>query len=163
MKYKVNKIKEDTKRTNTQVRKIFEHIKDIRTRGDLKRLITKNPNKLIIGQVNFNSIRNKFEMLTLHIQENIDILMIIETKLYNAFTTGQFLKNGLKQLFCVYQNWNGDENLRQKGESQNRCFKKTKHVKFSEKTNISNPQIRTRFEIRPFALLPTIYHENYWL
>ena len=117
MKYKVNKIKEDTKRTNTQVRKIFEHIKDIRTREDLKRLITKNPNKLIIGQVNFNSIRNKFEMLTLHIQENIDILMIIETKLYNAFPTGQFLKNGLKQLFCVYQNWNGDENLRQKGES----------------------------------------------
>ena len=162
MKCKVNRIKEDTKRTNTQVRKIFEHIKDIRTCEDF-RLITKNPNKLIIGQVNVNSIRNKFEMLTLHIQENIDILMIIETKLYNTFPTGQFLKNGLKQPFCVYQNWDGDENLRQKGESQNRCFKKTKHVKFSEKTNISNPQIRTRFEIRPFALLPTIYHENYWL
>ena len=29
--------------------------------------------------------------------------------------------------------------IKQKGESQNGCFKKTKHVKLSEKTNISNP------------------------
>ena len=34
--------------------------------------------------------------------------------------------------------------IRQKGESLNGCFKKTKHVKFSEKTNISNSLIRTR-------------------
>ena len=34
--------------------------------------------------------------------------------------------------------------IRQKGESQNGCFKKTKHVKFSEKTNISTPLIGTR-------------------
>ena len=34
--------------------------------------------------------------------------------------------------------------IRQKGESQNGCFKNTKHVKFSEKTNISYPLICTR-------------------
>ena len=34
--------------------------------------------------------------------------------------------------------------IRQKGESQNGCFKKIKHVQFSEKANISNPLIRTR-------------------
>ena len=34
--------------------------------------------------------------------------------------------------------------IRQKGESQNRCFKKTKPSKFSKKTNISYPLIRTR-------------------
>ena len=33
--------------------------------------------------------------------------------------------------------------IRQKGESQNGCFKKTKHVKFFEKTNISYPLICT--------------------
>ena len=33
--------------------------------------------------------------------------------------------------------------IRQKGESQNGCFKKTNHVKFSEKTNIFYPLIRT--------------------
>ena len=35
------------------------------------------------------------------------------------------------------------KNVRQKDESQNGCFKKTKHVKFSEKTTISYPLIRT--------------------
>ena len=34
--------------------------------------------------------------------------------------------------------------VRQKGESQNGCFKKTKHAKFSERTNISYPLIRAR-------------------
>ena len=33
--------------------------------------------------------------------------------------------------------------VRQKGESQNGCFEKMKHVKFSEKINISYPLIRT--------------------
>ena len=34
--------------------------------------------------------------------------------------------------------------IRRKGESQKGCFKKTKHVKFPGKTNISNPLVRTR-------------------
>ena len=101
--------------------------------------------------------------------------------------------------------------LRENGESQNGCFKKTKHAKFSEKrtfltpwytigsilkrvfrenkarqifrkTSISDPLIcvsggkkmfvfrkiwralfswNTRFEIRPFVLLPTTYCINY--
>ena len=34
--------------------------------------------------------------------------------------------------------------IRQKGESQNGCFKKAKHAKISEKQNISYPLIRTR-------------------
>ena len=33
--------------------------------------------------------------------------------------------------------------IRQKSESQYGCFKKTKHAKFSEKTKISYPLIRT--------------------
>ena len=63
--------------------------------------------------------------------------------------------------------------IRQKGESQNRCFKKIKHAKFSEKRTFFTPwyaHVRdkakgriskrvfswnTSFEIRPFALLPT--------
>ena len=40
--------------------------------------------------------------------------------------------------------------IRQKGESQNGCFKETKHAKCSEKTNIFYPLIRTRTR---FALL----------
>ena len=59
--------------------------------------------------------------------------------------------------------------LRQKGESQNGCFKKTKYVTFSEK-QILTPEgfsWNTRFEIRPFASLPTSYKqiscEMHWL
>ena len=75
--------------------------------------------------------------------------------------------------------------IRQKGESQKGCFKKTKRAKFSEKRTFLTPwyalrsvSIRgseifvfwktwralffwnTHFEIRPFALLPTIYGNN---
>ena len=54
--------------------------------------------------------------------------------------------------------------IRQKGESQNGCFKKAKHAKFSEKRTFFTPWYahtrsllswNTRFEIRPFALLLT--------
>ena len=43
--------------------------------------------------------------------------------------------------------------IRQKGKSQNGSFKKTKHAKFSEKTNISYPLIRTRSFLGKFDLL----------
>ena len=70
--------------------------------------------------------------------------------------------------------------IRQKGESQNGCFKKTKHAKFSEERTFLTPWnarayqgvrnvrflenlacfvfLNTRFEIRPFAFLPTILY-----
>ena len=47
--------------------------------------------------------------------------------------------------------------IRQKDESQNECFKKTKHAKFSEKRTRALFSWNTGFEIRPFALLPTTY------
>ena len=40
--------------------------------------------------------------------------------------------------------------IRQKGESPNGFFKKTKHAKFSEKRNISYPLLRTRTYIDQF-------------
>ena len=58
--------------------------------------------------------------------------------------------------------------IRQKNESQNGCYKEAKHAIFSKKTNISYPldthcalfPCTTRFEIRPFALLPTTYQRD---
>ena len=37
--------------------------------------------------------------------------------------------------------------IRQKGESQNRCFKKTKHVRFSQNRTFVTPLIRTRTQL----------------
>ena len=49
--------------------------------------------------------------------------------------------------------------IRQKGESHNGCFKKTKHVKFSEKTNISYPLTRTRANIS-YSLICTCAYQG---
>ena len=40
-----------------------------------------NFNRLVLARININVIRNKFEILMQQITDNIDILMISETKL----------------------------------------------------------------------------------
>ena len=41
----------------------------------------RNPDKLLFGHLNINSIRNKSEMLSYQIKGNIDVLMVSDTKL----------------------------------------------------------------------------------
>ena len=53
-----------------------------------------NINRLMIGHININSIRNKFEMLSNSIKGNLDILMISETKLDSTFPSNQFTVEG---------------------------------------------------------------------
>ena len=48
----------------------------------------------IIGHLNINSIRNKFEMLSMSVAQYVDILMLSETKLDSTFPSIQFLING---------------------------------------------------------------------
>ena len=48
----------------------------------------------MIGHININSIRNKFEMLSNSIKGNLDILMISETKLDSTFPSNQFTIKG---------------------------------------------------------------------
>ena len=62
----------------------------------LKKMKLTNANKIIIGNLNINSIRNKIEDLKYLIAENIDILLISETKLNNAFPERQFLISGFQ-------------------------------------------------------------------
>ena len=54
------------------------------------RLVTRNLNRLICAQLNINYMRNKFDSLVNIINNDIDILMILETKLDPSFPTGQF-------------------------------------------------------------------------
>ena len=44
----------------------------------------------MIGHININSIRNKFEMLSNNIRGNLDILMISEAKLDLTFPSNNF-------------------------------------------------------------------------
>ena len=56
----------------------------------LQGMKSKSPDKLIVGHLNINSIRNKFDALSLIVKNNVDILMISETKLDDSFLTAQF-------------------------------------------------------------------------
>ena len=56
-------------------------------------------NSIVVGHLNINSIRNKFDFLAQQVQGNIDILMISETKLDESFPLVQFLLDGYSAPF----------------------------------------------------------------
>ena len=49
---------------------------------------------MIIGSLNINSTKNKFDQLKLLVKDTIDILIIEETKLDATFPDGQFILEG---------------------------------------------------------------------
>ena len=55
---------------------------------------SKNPNRLIIVQLNINSLRYKFDSLVEILHSNVDILLISETKIDSSFPTAQFKTEG---------------------------------------------------------------------
>ena len=50
--------------------------------------------EIVFGQININSIRNKFDSLMAAVAGNIDILSITETKIDSGFPVNQFYLNG---------------------------------------------------------------------
>ena len=72
----------------------------------LNEIRIRNINKIIIAELNINSIRNKFEQLVEYINKNVDIILIVETKLDASFPTNQFHIEGYQQ-FRADRNSNG--------------------------------------------------------
>ena len=70
----------------------YEPISD--TFGKLKNTRLKNPNRLIIAQLNINSLRNKFDSLVRMLHNNPDILLISETKIDFSSPIAQFQIEG---------------------------------------------------------------------
>ena len=60
----------------------------------LKDLRVKNHNSIIVGNLNINSIPNKFDALKTIIPGNIDIFVITEAKLDGTFETVKFCMDG---------------------------------------------------------------------
>ena len=83
---------------------IVDHI----TNADLKSLRIRNLSKIVLGHLNINSIRNKFNFLAHQVKGNIDILMISETKLDESFPPSQFFLDGYSVPFRFDRNGNGD-------------------------------------------------------
>ena len=83
------------------------HVDKININAELRYLRVKNLNKLIIGHLNINFLRNKFELLAHQIKDNVDILMISETKFDESFPTSHFLMNGFTSPHHLDRNCNG--------------------------------------------------------
>ena len=66
-----------------------------------------NLKKLIFTHLNINSIRNKFDSLADIIKDDIEILMILETKVDNSFPGGQFFLGGFGTPYRLGQKRNG--------------------------------------------------------
>ena len=73
----------------------------------LKSIRIRNLNKIVIGHLNINSLRNNFDFLVTQVKGYIDILMTSETKLDESFPIGQFLIDGYSVPFRLDRNENG--------------------------------------------------------
>ena len=76
----------------------FQSLQD-NFKDTLKKLKIKNLNRVIIKQININSIRNEIDLLSEAVSENIDILMVSETKFDMSFQTSQFVIQGFPAPF----------------------------------------------------------------
>ena len=73
----------------------------------IKEIQIRNANKVIIGNLNINPIRNKFEQLKETIQKYIDILVVTETKLDETILESLFLMDGFSKPYRIDRNKNG--------------------------------------------------------
>ena len=73
----------------------------------LKNVAISNINKLILGHLNINFIRNKFDLSSKGIKGLIDVFMVYETKLDDSLPEGQFLIESFHSPFRFDCNKNG--------------------------------------------------------
>ena len=73
----------------------------------LENLKLKNNHRLVIGNLNINSISNKFDNLKLITQGKIDILVITETKTDSTFPLNQFAMQCYSKPYRFDRNRNG--------------------------------------------------------
>ena len=57
--------------------------------GSVRDVRKRNLKRIILGHLNINSIRKKFDLLVDQIKGNVDIMVISETKLDESFPNGQ--------------------------------------------------------------------------
>ena len=73
----------------------------------LKKLKEKNSERPVIAHLNINSISSKFEPLTSMIKDNVDFLLVTESKLDDTFPHGQFQIEGYARPIRLDRTRNG--------------------------------------------------------
>ena len=76
--------------------------------SNLNAIRKRNINRLFISQLNINFLRNKLESLVYQVTENIDILIVLETKIDASFPMGQLLMDGYGPPFRLDRDNNGE-------------------------------------------------------
>ena len=66
-----------------------------------------NPDRMIISHLNVNSLQNKFEFLVPLVKDNIDILMLSETKLDSSFPHAEFSIESYSKAYRSDKDQNG--------------------------------------------------------
>ena len=87
-----------------------------------------NPLKVTIAHTNINSGRNKFEPLKETIKDNVDILLVSETKFENTFLIGQFCVDGYSTPYRLDRTTHGGRILLYIGEDRPSKILKFKSV-----------------------------------
>ena len=62
---------------------------------------------IVIGHLNINSLVNKFDALKLIIEDRLDILVLVETKLDDSFPEKQFIIEGYTKPYRLDRNFHG--------------------------------------------------------
>ena len=75
----------------------------------IKNLWLSNVNRVVIDNLNINSLPNKFNQLKELILRHVDILVLTETKLDNSFQNSQFSVDGFSEPFRIGRNRSGVE------------------------------------------------------
>ena len=75
--------------------------------SNLQRVRTENPSRIIFGQININSIRNKFDLLMNITKNETYIFMISETKIAKSFPMSKFTMTGYLIPFRLDQTSHG--------------------------------------------------------
>ena len=78
-----------------------QNVVDIR---ELKNLRIKYHDRLIIGSLNINSLSGKFDQLKFTINDNLDVIIIQETKIDESFPEAQFLIPGYSKPYRMDRN-----------------------------------------------------------
>ena len=67
----------------------------------------KNNDRLIIGHLNIDFIENKFGALVSLVKDELDIIMVPETKIDESFPESQFITEGYSKPFRSDRNSHG--------------------------------------------------------
>ena len=81
------------------IRDEVNSLDNISDTSEMKNLRLKNPKNIFFSFLNIKSVRNKLKNISSLISENVDILIVTETKLDTSFPTAQFLIPGFHHSF----------------------------------------------------------------